>query len=69
MHVVRRGGKSKMQDTPVTLERDPIKANPIKHHTKISFTEEDVCNQLKRTFVHSNAPTSVQCIFHKSEDI
>lgn len=58
-----------MPDTLVPLEHEPMKANPIKQHTKISFAEEDVCNQLKHTFVHSNAPTSAQCIFHKSEDI
>lgn len=58
-----------MQDTLVPLEHELMKANPIKHHTKISFAAEDVCNQLKRTFVHSNEPTSVQCIFHKNEGI
>lgn len=45
-----------------------MKANPIKHHIKITFTEEDVCNQLECTFVQSNATTSVKCIFRKSED-
>lgn len=51
---MQEGEKSKVWDTITSLEHELKKANHIKHRIKITFMEEDVCNQLKCTFVQSH---------------